>query len=459
MTKSPVVSIAHFQSGQPVFGDARRFSASGVSLVAPELDLDKLVPRRDAPAPAQDLKMDEILDFLEATCGALRVDKAGYLSEALDALSHFSPLSRRILVGCYSRLADSFERTSLEFQLSQQLPRGALDGWVSVSPPDMPVSQVRAFPARIAHVLAGNSPNGAAVSIARCALTKGINLLKLPTNDPLTVTAILRTMADIEPDHPVVRSISAAYWKGGDQEIEDLIFRAQFFDVLIAWGGESAIRSALAYAAPGFHVVTYDPKVSVSLIGREAFATPITLKEVASLGASDATVLNQDACSASVYQFIEGSEEEADAYCEALASELLEDRPLADGLASATLPELREAIEGLRNLAPLFRVWGDYAGHGLVVRASEPVDFKPTGKVVIVVPVASLSEAFRWVTVATQTVGVYPAERKAVLRNDLAARGAQRIVPLGVAAINPQGLPHDGSLPLQQMVRWITDQG
>jgi Acyl-CoA reductase (LuxC) len=64
-------------------------------------------------------------------------------------------------------------------------------------------------------------------------------------------------------------------------------------------------------------------------------------------------------------------------------------------------------------------------------------------------------------TVATQTVGVYPAARKVDLRNALAAAGVQRVVTLGNAiglATAGQGLPHDGSYPLQRLMRWVTDE-
>ena len=59
---------------------------------------------------------------------------------------------------------------------------------------------------------------------------------------------------------------------------------------------------------------------------------------------------------------------------------------------------------------------------------------------------------------ATSTVGVYPPERKADLRDALAAQGTQRIVALGGAG--PEvGLPHDGFYPLQRFVRWVNDEG
>ena len=97
--------------------------------------------------------------------------------------------------------------------------------------------RIRAFPPRLIHVIAGNSPGVAAVSIVRGALIKGLNLIKLPSNDLFTAPAILQAMADVAPGHPVTRSFSAAYWRGGDERVEGMLFRPQFFDKLVAWGG------------------------------------------------------------------------------------------------------------------------------------------------------------------------------------------------------------------------------
>ena len=109
-------------------------------------------------------------------------------------------------------------------------------------------------------------------------------------------------------------------------------------------------------------------------------------------------------------------------------------------------------------MSSLYRVVGGFEGTGMVVRSDEPVDFHPAGKIVNVVPVASLADAVRFADVSTQTVGGYPAERKSEVRNALAAAGVQRVVPLGAAGQMPPGFPHDGFLPLHRFVRWVNDE-
>jgi len=74
---------------------------------------------------------------------------------------------------------------------------------------------VRAYGARTLHIIAGNVPIIAALTIVRSALLKSDNIIKVLSNDPATAPAILSTMRDIDRHHPVVKHFAAAYWKGG----------------------------------------------------------------------------------------------------------------------------------------------------------------------------------------------------------------------------------------------------
>lgn len=265
----------------------------------------------------------EIVDLLVETGEALKADRGGLLAEALERMAPVSPLPAEVLERAYAVLWRSFQRPGLYAQIDHELGGAdVLDGWREVSLPDDRTAAIRAFPPRLVHIIAGNAPGVAAMSVVRGALTKGVNLLKLPSNDLFTATAILRTMAAVAPGHPVVRSFSAVYWRGGDEAVESALFRPQFFDKLVAWGGEATIRSALKYVGPGFELVSFDPKTSISMIGREAFASEESLARAADAGAADATFFNQQACVASRFQFVEGSWDDADRYAALLCERL-----------------------------------------------------------------------------------------------------------------------------------------
>jgi hypothetical protein len=264
-------------------------------------------------------------------------------------------------------------------------------------------------------------------------------------------------MMDIAPDHPVLRSMSAVYWRGGDASVEGVLYRSQYFDKLVAWGGGEAITNAAKYVAPGFQLISFDPKVSMAIVGREAFESDAALEEAADLAAADVMIFNQDACVAPRQVYVEGDDEQIDRFCALLHERLGVDRSFGSAVGPRPPSEIREAVEGLRFLEPDYRIWGEYDGRGLVIRSPEPVDFHPTNKTVNVIGVDSMLDATAFATVATQTVGVYPFHRKAELRDRLATAGVQRIVRLGGALRHSLGSPHDAMYPLHRMVNWVAD--
>ena len=457
--ESAAVSLAvpHFIKGKTVTVASEADGTQHRGFFTPKLDLDELVWPRVQPGPAFDIPVAEIIDLLVELGSALDLEKNEHMQRALQASIAVNPLGPRILEAAYRSIGGVFDRKSLEFQVEQEVGSDRLDGWAPVLDPSGRTRRVRAFPPRLIHVLAGNTPGVTGITIARSALTKGVHLLKLPSNDLFTATGMLRTLEEIAPDHPVTKSFSCVYWRGGDPSIEGVLFRAQYFDKLVAWGGDAAIRSALSYVAPGFELVSFDPKVSISIVGAGAFESADTIADSARRAAIDVSLFNQSACASSRFVYVEAEPGEAlDAWCAQLAQELGVDRPMSDGHGVPVPSDIREEVDLLRALDDMYGVWGSYED-GVVIRSEDPVDFHPEGKVVNVVPVESLDDVLPHVNVATQTIGVYPPSLSATMRDRLAARGMQRIVPLGEVLDHIPGLPHDGFYPLSRFVRWLVD--
>lgn len=449
------VAVPHFVKGSLIRGTEADYGR----FVTPALEIDSLVWSRAEAGPAFSTPLAEIIELLVATGERMKADPSGVMAEAYHAMAEVGDLDAGVLKRAYDGLSHLFSHDWLNFLVEGELGADVLDGWRQVRDPSGRNAQYRAFPPRLVHVLAGNAPGVAAISIIRGALTKGINLLKLPSNDLFTATAILRTMAEVAPDHPVVKSFSAVYWKGGDENVEKYLLRPIFFDKLVAWGGEGSLRSAKKYVGPGFELVAFDPKTSISMIGREAFQSQDVLAQVADAAATDSCLYDQSACTSSRFQFIEATVDQAEAYCQLLQEAMTKERLTASGAPVRVPPALREEIDGLRSLEPFYKVWGASDGRGVVILSEDPVDFHPEAKTVNVVAVAKLEDALRFASVATQTVGIFPAARKMDLREKLAAAGAQRIVTLGSALGGGVGIPHDGFFPLHRLVRWITDEG
>jgi len=429
----------------------------GASFTTPALDLDRVVAPRTILPPLLDVKLSEIIDFLVETGEALALDRNPHMQQCLDLLAATNPLPRRLVENLYRTAPLLLQRESLESMIDSNFAEPAvLDGWVTRTDALGNRGHLRAFPPRMVHMLAGNAPAGCIASIAQGALVKGVNLFKMPSSDPFTTVAILRTMAEIDPDHPVVRSMSAVYWAGGDAAVERTLYRPQFFDRIVAWGGGPAIMNVIKYLGPGIQLVSFDPKSSISMIGREVFESDDTMAEVAERVAVDTTVFNQEACLASRFVFIEGERPQVERFCETLAGRLAVDREFASAIAPPPPTDQRDEIEVMSVMGDV-RVFGRYDGSGLVVLSDRPVDFHPTNKTSNVVMVESLDEAIQYVNVATQTVGVYPWARKADLRDPLAGAGAQRVCRVGTANRHVPGGPHDAMFALQRFVHWMGD--
>src|SRR5690606_30702111 len=108
---------------------------------------------------------------------------------------------------------------------------------------DNRICNIRAFGARTVHVIAGNASVIALQTIMDNAITRGDAIIKLPSNDPYFATAVAQKMIEMEPDHPLTRHLSVAYWKGGDAAIESHLYDSSRIEKIVAWGGFDSMRS------------------------------------------------------------------------------------------------------------------------------------------------------------------------------------------------------------------------
>jgi hypothetical protein len=457
-----ILAARHFVRGALVEGSQEKFRSRdlGADFTTPAVDLNALLLPRSQMPPLANVRLSEIIDFL-AECGKhLELDRNPYLQECLELVVATSPLPRRVIVNLYAQARHMLRKEILWAMVESSFADpSVLDEWVPR--PDVFGQQIsiRAFPPRMVHILAGNAPTGCVASIVQGALVKAVNLFKMPSQDPFTCVAILRTMAEVDPRHPLVQSMSAVYWQGGDKRIERMVYRPQFFDRIVAWGGRDAIDNVIQYLGPGIQLVSFDPKTSISMIGQEAFTDDAEIDAIADKAAEDVNIFNQDACLASRFIFVERTEPaKINRFCKVLQQRLGVERDAGSAVARPPPGELREQIEVMQAMDDNFTVWGTFDGRGMVILSDKPVDFHPMGKIANVVVVASLDDALRYVNVATQTIGVWPAQRKAGLRDRIASAGGQRLCRLGSANKHALTGSHDAMYPLQRFVLWLKDE-
>jgi hypothetical protein len=440
------------------------FRAPDVRRHLPALALADPTALRDVHA----LSTDEILDYLVELGTRLDVETNEHLRQAREMSYGAAPTTAPIVDEQYRLMPAIFARPALEDMLDTGIGRAYLDGWVSTTLVDGRVLNVRAFGSRCVHITAGNSPVLSALAVIRNALTRGDAIIKSPSNDPLTAAAIAVTMCEMAPEHPITRHVSAAYWRGGDEEVEQALYQPQNVEKIVAWGGFASIKHVTRYIQPGLELVSFDPKRSASVIGPEAFADDAALADAAARLAVDVGALNQAACSNARTVFVVCGTDDAGldrlrelgrrTYETLLRlPESVSTRP-KHGIA----PALRGALDAARFDEDWFTVIGGEADEGAIIvsRLPEPVDFAAAldDRVANLVPVDSIDEVVAHFDAYTQTVGVYPDALMTELRDVAAMRGAQRIISLGYACVATFAGPQDALEPLRRLCRWVTDE-
>jgi Acyl-CoA reductase (LuxC) len=411
-----------------------------------------------------ELRLGEIVDYLVELGERLDYESNPHVREAVEFSGEGPLYTREIVEGIYRGLPQMLRREVLEEYIEHNIGAEFLEGWVDAELHDRRIA-VRAFGARTVHVIAGNSPIIALQTVIANAISRGDAIVKVPANDPYAAPAIARTMIEMAPDHPLTRHLSVAYWKGGDEAIESRLYDPRNLEKIVAWGGFTSMRSIRRYLGPGLDLVALDPKLSASIIGRQAFQSDQAFSEAAEGAAADIGYFNQGGCVSARVLYVEtGTDEAGIERANRLGAEVMERvRRLPADLSSphpAFDPELREELAGIRH-APDFRVFGGQGDEGAVIvsQDEEIVDFSELldCRVANIVPIDRADDALKYLTIHTQTIGIYPDELKLHLRDECAMRGAQRIVSLGSATSAGMAGPHDAIQVLSRMVRWIRD--
>jgi hypothetical protein len=403
--------------------------------------------------------VQEIIDFLVETGNSLDYDRNTLMQEACELTIPFNGLTPPIIEASYRQVPFFFSEPLLKTIIENEIGSRFLDGWIEVPVP-AGRAEIRAYGAKALHIIAGNVPLVAVLSIIRGALTKSDNIIKLPSNDPLTATAILETMRDIDRSHPVVKHFSAVYWKGGDQEFERRLVTPFNLEKIIAWGGHNSIRSIKKLVGPGIDLITLDPKFSISIIGEEAFNTEESIEKAAFIAAIDSAAYNQEACVTSRTHFVKTTPEKATLYSHYLYQFMQNQSPSLSTKPKSFPNNLKDEIESLRIMDDFYDVIGGENDEGAVITslAGEAVEFFPSCKIVNVIPIEDYQEAIEMVTIATQTVGIYPESLKQELMDRLVSKGVQRFVSLGQAVGGMIGVPQDAIEPLRRACKWIVNE-
>jgi acyl-CoA reductase-like NAD-dependent aldehyde dehydrogenase len=413
--------------------------------------------------------IEEIARFLHELGRMLDFDHSPELREAYQLSATTSGISDGVLEFIYRSVASRlFNHDNVMEYAEKRIGLAYLEGWVETPMRDGSSTSIRAFGSRCAHVIAGNTPGVAFNTVLRSAVTRSDCITKTPSNDPLTMAAILRAMIRLDPRHVVTRHMSCAYWKGGDAAFEERFYTTTNIEKIVAWGGFDSVKHITRYLQPGLDLITLDPKHSASIVGREALRDDVTMADVARRAALDVGLYNQEACANARITYVECDVEDPqqlerlNRFGELMYQALQTLPAHLSTRAKYVSAALKEELDGLWMLDDYYKVWrdDDTSGAVIVSQNDEAVPFAAelACRTVNVVPVRSVDDAIRRVNASTQTIGVWPTDLKRRIRNALALRGGQMIVSLGyVARLNSNG-PMDGIEPERRMLKWVVDQ-
>ena len=420
-----------------------------------------------------DTPIDEILDFLAELGPRLALDRNPMMEAAFRLALDAGELTEPVLRPIYDGFPGLFDRKRMDLQVENKVGKAYLDGWVELGSPGRSTMRMRAIGTRNMHIIAGNVPIVAGLTVINSALCKADTLIKMPSNDPFTAAAIVKSMIELDPDHPVTKHFAVAYWKGGDEEIEKQVYRPSSIEKLTAWGGMSSMTHIQKYLVPGIELIAMNPKLSISIVGHEALETQPAMEEAAVGIALMAGRLNQTACASTRVVYVECSTEEDDLECleqlgHAIHKAFLDLPPHESTAPKRSNPELEEELQAVALDDDFYRVIGDTSSAGVVVsRTDEPVEFADqlNNRIVNLVPIEDIGRVPRWTNESTQTVGIYPESLREKLRDELALNGVQRTLPMGRSLMMSDAdlqqtsrLPHDGTWPMQRMLRWVIDE-
>ena len=255
--------------------------------------------------------------------------------------------------------------------------------WALVDAEDVRDSQ--GYPV-IGHVIAGNTPLLAWVSIIRALLVGSASFVKLPSGPAAGWGHLfVRTLADVSPKFAAC--VHLEQWPGGTTGLDAALCAG--VDLVVAHGSDATMRSLRALCPPQTPFIGYGHRVSFGLVTRGSGDA-----EAAAGFAKDVLLYDQGGCLSPQTIFVEGDWRDALAFAECLAAALPDAAaryplPVRADRAGAVVREAR----GLAWMGEGNRLWEDPRLRWTVIARPQAVfAASPTFGVVSVQPLAALED-------------------------------------------------------------------
>jgi hypothetical protein len=298
--------------------------------------------------------------------------------------------------------------------------------------------------------------------MVRTLLVKAALLGKTASGEPLLPVLFAKALSTADAD--VGRCIGITYWPGDEEALAAEALETA--DLIVVYGGEAVARAVQRRAPATTRVVEHGPRVSIGLIAREALNDEASARSVAEDAARAVATFDQQGCVSPHAIFVEiGGRVEPRAFAGTLAGAMA---ALAASLPRGTVSTAEAAAVHEARAAAEFRaIAGEdvevFAGAGIawtvIWDATPRFEPSPLNRTIRVHAVARLEDVpvlIEPLRSFIQTIALAgPAPRIAALAYHLARAGATRLTSFARMPWPSAAGHHDGSGPLQELVRWV----
>jgi len=172
---------------------------------------------------------------------------------------------------------------SREFMKKELGSVESVDQWV-----DNGYVRIRRHPLGfIFHNLAGNASAVPTASIFSGMITKNVNLVKSPGDDPYFPALFAESLKQV--DKRVLDGLAVVHWPGSAAEYYDSVF-SERPDGIVHWGGKETLSAISAHAGKyGIKLIQHGPKISFVVVD-------VYEKDLGEKIAHDAVIWEQKAC-------------------------------------------------------------------------------------------------------------------------------------------------------------------
>lgn len=378
--------------------------------------------------------------------------------------------SRAVLQKGLDGFFRQFTPENFQALLAQELGEAASvtgDEWLVTDETDAPRHPSPATrhlwrgPKFLVHIAAGNIPNPTLMSTTLGLLTRSAQFVKCASGASFLPRLFAHSIYEL--DHKVGACLEIAEWRGGQRELEQVLFTHA--DCLTATGSDETLAAIRAELPAPVRFLGYGHRVSFGFVTREALREE-EIAQVVSRAADDVIAWDQNGClSPHVIYVEERGAVESDQFAERLAVELakreaVEPRGRTATETAAAIASKRAIYETLAVHRADAKIWASQNSTAWTVVFEHDVRFQFSclNRFIYVKPVPDLAAVLRGVDEIqgkVSTVGIAaPPEKMRQLARQFAGWGATRICPLGQMQNPPLMWRHDGRPALGDLITW-----